>query len=105
MRTQANIELISLRGKAWYTKYQQELPLIRETRLPTLDENTDIYGDLRIAKLIIRGLDFIGLDLSIRSSLADYMVGNGWQIREDKGKSYVEKNYDFDDDYVIFEQS
>ena len=104
MRTQANIELVSLKGKAWYTKYQQELPLIRETRLPDLSERVNIYGDLGEAKLIIRALDFDGLPLSTRSELADYMVGKGWQIDTRKGKSYVEKNYDFDDNYVIFEQ-
>lgn len=104
MRTEANISTVSLRAKAWYTKFQQELPTIRETRLPDLDEKTDIYGDLRIARLVIRALDFGGLPLTTRSELADFLVGKMWQIATSKGQSYVEENYDFDDDYVMVEQ-
>jgi hypothetical protein len=104
LRTQDNIAIISLRGKAWYTKFQQDLPTIRERRLPDLEERTDIYGDLAKAKLVIRALDFDGIELSVRSQLADYMVGRGWQIAVDRGKKYVENNYDFNDDYVVFSQ-
>lgn len=102
MRTNSQLYEVSLRAKAWYTKYQQQLPDIRAKRLPLETEYNELYGTLAQVGVAINAIDCIALGLETRNKIADWL--SDYQIEVDAGKTYMETTYSFQNNYVIFSQ-
>lgn len=103
MRNEAQLQQVVLQAKTWYNKAQQKLPIIRETRLPSLTEN-EIYIRLANCFFLIGCLSDLSQTEQFRNLVADTLVGNQMQTKISTGKTYVETNYDFNNDYVYFNQ-
>lgn len=93
---------MSLRAKAWYTKYQQGLPTIREKRLPSEVERAELYGTMAQVGLAINAIDCLALTTETRNIIADWL--GEYQIPVDQGQTYMESSYSFGNNYVIFQQ-
>lgn len=102
MRNEDGLQKVALQAKTWYTKKQQELPTIRETRLPN-EVEYGIYQSLYLCIFLIGCVLDTSQTIEFRNRAADTLVGKQMQIKDSTGKTYVETNYTTD--YVIFSQN
>lgn len=103
MRTNSELYEVGLRAKAWYTKYQQQLPEIRAKRLLLEGEHEEIYGSLSNICLAINAINCLALSIETRNTVADWL--SDYQIAVDVGQTYFEHTYSFQNNYVIFSQN
>jgi len=102
MRNEEGLQKMASQAKTWYTKKQQDLPTIRETRLPSEDEY-GIYELLYLCLFLTGCVLDTSQTIELRNRAADSLVGKQMQIKDSTGKTYVERNYTTD--YVIFSQN
>jgi hypothetical protein len=101
MRTEAEILIVILNAKAFFTKQVQNIATILETRL--LNEEEQLAElNLQSLSLQIQSIENGYLNLEQKNLIADHIIENQNQIDYKIGQSYVENNYT--NDYVVFEQ-
>lgn len=103
MRDEAQIEVVVLNAKAFFTKEVQNIATILETRL--LNEGEQLAEkELQTLSVAIQSIENGYLTLEQKNLMADYIIEQQNQIDYKIGQIYVENNYTLANDYVVFNQ-
>lgn len=103
MRDEAQIEVVVLNAKAFFTKEVQNIATILETRL--LNEGEQLAEkELQTLSVAIQSIENGYLTLEQKNLMADYIIEQQNQINYKIGQIYVENNYTLANDYVVFNQ-